>query len=158
MRKYIYSTISFVIFAIPIIFLIYELSAFRPDGFIVDFIHLIVPVEIIVDTMGYTYSDLAPQIYLFLMHLNIALLILSYIYTIALLLISDLTKISIHWLIKSGMLAGLIILINYYFLSSSLYSAADLISAFGAMALNLYTVIYYLVLLNLIFIINKLFR
>ena len=129
MRKYIYSTISFIVFAIPVIFLIYELSAFRTDGFIVNFIHLIVPVEIIIEAFGYTYVDVVEQIYPFLMHLNIALLILSYIYTIALLLISDITKISIHWLIKSVILAGLIILINYYFLNTTAFWVSDFFSS-----------------------------
>ena len=169
MRKYTYSTISFVVFAIPVIFLISELFAVREHigsviiglsstgGFLVNFIaYYLFCTECMIYDID--YIAVAESIINLITILNINLLILSYIYTIILLLISDITKISIHWLIKSVILAGLIILINYYFLNSSLYMAADFISASGAMLLNLFTLIYYLLLLNLILSTNKLFR
>ena len=158
MRKYIYSTISFIVLAIPVIFLISELYAFRPDGFLVNFIAENIVSEVQTEALGYSFVDVGQHVVLLLSLLSIALLILSYIYIIILLLISDITKISIHWLIKSVILAGLIILINYYFLNTTLYMAADFISAKKAMLLNLFTLIYYLLLLNLILITNKLFR
>ena len=159
MKKYIYSTISFVVFAIPSVLLIINLLKYPDlDGFLLNFIaDYLVCIECM-NVYDIDYTGVAENIILLIANLNITLLILSYIYTIILLLISDITKISIHWLIKSVIFAGLIILINYYFLTSTAYVAADYISANKAMLLNLFTLIYYLLLLNLILITNKLFR
>ena len=63
--------------------------------------------------------------------------------------------VSIHWLIKSGILAGLIILINYFFLNSTTFADADFFSASGVMILNLSTLIYYLTMFLIILVVQN---
>ena len=101
------------------------------------------------------YAYVGESIILLIANLNITLLILSYVYTIILLLISDITKISIHWLIKSGILAGLIILINYYFLNTTAFWVSDFFSDSGVMILNLSTLIYYLTMFLIILVVQN---
>ena len=156
MKKYIYSTISFVVFAIPSVLLIINLLKYPDlDGFLLNFIaDYLVCIECM-NVYDIDYTGVAENIILLIANLNITLLILSYIYTIILLLISDITKISIHWLIKSGILAGLIILINYFFLNSTTFADADLFSASGVMILNLSTLIYYLTMFLIILVVQN---
>ena len=156
MKKYIYSTISFVVFAIPSVLLIINLLKYPDlDGFLLNFIaDYLVCIECM-NVYDIDYTGVAENIILLIANLNITLLILSYIYTIILLLISDITKISIHWLIKSGILAGLIILINYFFLNSTTFADADFFSASGVMILNLSTLIYYLTMFLIILVVQN---
>ena len=156
MKKYIYSTISFVVFAIPSVFLIINLLKYPDlDGFLLNFIADYLLCIECMNVYDIDYTGVAENIILLIANLNITLLILSYIYTIILLLISDITKISIHWLIKSGILAGLIILINYFFLNSTTFADADFFSASGVMILNLSTLIYYLTMFLIILVVQN---
>ena len=105
--------------------------------------------------MNNCLEDIVTPVLQLIAQLNIVLLMLTYVYIIILLLISDITKISIHWLIKSGILAGLIILINYFFLNSTTFEGADFFSASGVMILNLSTLIYYLTMFLIILVVQN---
>ena len=154
MRKYIYSTICFVVFAVPSVFLILNLyKGPDPDGFLTNFVVQFIQLEIL-ERFEYNGDIVTPVLQL-IAQLNIVLLMLTYVYIIILDIISDIIKISIHWLVKSGIFVGLVIVINFYFLNSTAYEGAQFFSATGVVTLTVYTTIYYLVMFHLILIVKN---
>ena len=155
MRKYIYSTICFVVFAVPSVLLILNLlKGPDPDGFLIRFVEQFVCLYC-VQELGISYGDIATPIFQLIVLLNIILLTLTYVYIIILDIISDIIKISIHWLVKSGIFVGLVIVINFYFLNSTAYAGAQFFSVSGVVTLTVYTTIYYLVMFHLILIVKN---
>ena len=154
MRKYIYSTICFVVFAVPSVFLILNLYE-GPDasGFLINFVAQFIQLEIL-ERFEYNGDIVTPVLQL-IAQLNIVLLMLTYVYIIILDIISDIIKISIHWLVKSGIFVGLVIVINFYFLNSTAYAVAQFFSVSGVVTLTVYTTIYYLVMFYLILIVKN---
>ena len=100
-------------------------------------------------------EDIVTPVLQLIAQLNIVLLMLTYVYIIILDIISDIIKISIHWLVKSGIFVGLVIVINFYFLNSTAYEGAQFFSATGVVTLTVYTTIYYLVMFHLILIVKN---
>ena len=100
-------------------------------------------------------EDIVTPVLQLIAQLNIVLLMLTYVYIIILDIISDIIKISIHWLVKSGIFVGLVIVINYYFLNSTAYAGSQFFSAIGVVTLTVYTTIYYLVMFYLILIVKN---
>ena len=155
MRKYIYSTICFVVFAVPSVFLILNLyKGPDADGFLINFVAQFIQLEIL-ERFEHGYGDIATPIFQLIAQLNIVLLMLTYVYIIILDIISDIIKISIHWLVKSGIFVGLVIVINFYFLNSTAYAGAQFFSVSGVVTLTVYTTIYYLVMFYLILIVKN---
>jgi hypothetical protein len=155
MRKYIYSTICFVVFAVPSVFLILNLyKGPDPDGFLTNFVVQFIQLEIL-EIFAFNGGDIATPVFQLIAQLNIVLLMLTYVYIIILDIISDIIKISIHWLVKSGIFVGLVIVINFYFLNSTAYEGAQFFSATGVVTLTVYTTIYYLVMFHLILIVKN---
>ena len=155
MRKYIYSTISFVVFAVPSVFLILNLyKGPDADGFLINFVAQFIELEIL-ERFEHSYGFIATPVLQLIAQLNIVLLMLTYVYIIILDIISDIIKISIHWLVKSGIFVGLVIVINFYFLNSTAYEGAQFFSATGVVTLTVYTTIYYLVMFHLILIVKN---
>ena len=155
MRKYIYSTICFVVFAVPSVFLILNLyKGPDADGFLINFVAQFIELEIL-ERFEYSYENISTLVLQLIAQLNIVLLMLTYMYIIILDIISDIIKISIHWLVKSGIFVGLVIVINFYFLNSTAYEGAQFFSATGVVTLTVYTTIYYLVMFHLILIVKN---
>ena len=155
MRKYIYSTICFVVFAVPSVFLILNLyKGPDADGFLINFVAQFIELEIL-ERFEYSYENISTLVLQLIAQLNIVLLMLTYVYIIILDIISDIIKISIHWLVKSGIFVGLVIVINFYFLNSTAYAVAQFFSATGVVTLTVYTTIYYLVMFHLILIVKN---
>ena len=151
LKRYIRSTISFVVLAIPSIILI--LNLFKgpdPDGFLTNFCAQFFYEPGLVE-FGVTYPFIAGNFFILLAWLNILLLTLTYVYIIIL----DTINISLHWLIKSGIFVGLIILINLFFLNSTAFVATQNITISGAYLITICSTIYYLVMFHLILIVKN---
>ena len=151
LKRYIHSTISFVVLAIPSAILIYYLFAEPfPDSALFTICEWLVAVEEMAK-LGYTFADVAPDLFILLAWLNLWLLVLTYVY----LIILDTINISLHWLIKSGIFAGLIILIDQFTLNSTFFPAAQDITMYGTMVLTIYTTIYYLTMFLIILVVKN---
>ena len=151
LKRYIHNTISFVVLAIPSAILILNLfEGPDPDGFLTNFCAQFIYERGLVE-FGVTYLEIADNFFISLAWLNILLLALTYVYIIIL----DTINISLHWLIKSGIFVGLIILIDQYFLNSTLFEATQWLSIAGVFQLTIYTTIYYLVMFHLILIVKN---
>ena len=151
LKRYIHSTISFAVLAIPSAILIYYL--FAEPGYNSPLLIICEPLVALEELaeIGYTFADVAYDLFILLAWLNIWLLALTYVYIIIL----DTINISLHWLIKSGIFVGLIILIDQYFLNSTLFAATSFLSMAGVFQLTIYTTIYYLVMFHLILIVKN---
>ena len=150
MKKYIHSTIIFAILAIPIAILNYNLFESFADSPLIIICEWLVAAEELAE-MGITVADVADDLFILLVWLNICLLALTYVYIIIL----DTINISLHWLIKSGIFVGLIILIDQYFLNSTLFEAMQLLSMAGVFQLTIYTTIYYLTMFLIILVVKN---
>ena len=151
LKRYIRSTISFVVLAIPSAILIYYL--FAEPGYESPLIIICKPLVALEELaeMGITFADVAYDLFILLAWLNIWLLALTYVYIIIL----DTINISLHWLIKSGIFVGLIILINLFFLNSTAFVATQNIAISGAYLITICSTIYYLVMFHLILIVKN---
>ena len=152
LKRYIRSTISFVVFAIPSAILIYYL--FAEPGYNSPLLIICEPLVALEELaeIGYTFADVAYDLFILLAWLNILLLALTYVYIIIL----DTINISLHWLIKSGIFVGLIYLINLYFLWVTTYFPGSMdITLSGAYLITIHTTIYYLVMFHLILIVKN---
>ena len=151
LKRYIHSTIIFAVLAIPSVILILNLyEGPDPDGFLTNFFALFILDPVVIE-LGYTVVDVAYKMFIMIALLNVWLLALTYVYIIIL----DTINISLHWLIKSGIFVGLIIVINFYFLNSTAYPAGQFFSASGVVVLTVCTTIYYLVMFYLILIVKN---
>ena len=151
LKRYIRSTISFVVFAIPSAILIYYLFAGPGrESPLTTICASLVALDFLAE-LGYTFADVAYGIFFWLAVLNIWLLALTYVYIIIL----DTINISLHWLIKSGIFVGLIILINLFFLNSTAFAATQNITISGAYLITICSTIYYLVMFHLILIVKN---
>ena len=151
LKRYICSTIIFAVLAIPSAILIYYL--FAEPGYnspLTTICEWLVAVEEMAK-LGYTFADVAYDIFFWLAVLNIWLLALTYVYIIIL----DTINISLHWLIKSGIFVGLIILIDQFILNLTTFPAAQDITVQGAYLITIHTTIYYLVMFHLILIVKN---
>ena len=177
LKRYIHTTIIFAILAIPIAILNYNLfESFADSPLIIICEWLVAAEELaemgftvadvasdlfiffalfildpVVIELGYTVVDVAYKMFIMIALLNVWLLALTYVYIIIL----DTINISLHWLIKSGIFVGLIIVINFYFLNSTAYPAGQFFSASGVVVLTVCTTIYYLVMFLIILIVKN---
>ena len=151
LKRYIHSTISFLVLAIPSAILIYYL--FAEPGYNSPLLIIFEPLVALEELaeMGYTFADVAYDLFILLAWLNIWLLALTYVYIIIL----DTINISLHWLIKSGIFTGLIILIDQFFLKSTIFSVTDMLSSAGALLITTYTTIYYLTMFLIILVVKN---
>ena len=146
-----HSTISFVVLAIPSVILILNFfGGPDPDGFLTNFCAQFIYERGLVE-FGVTYLEIADNFFISLAWLNILLLALTYVYIIIL----DTINISLHWLIKSGIFVGLIILINLFFLNSTAFVGSHYISMTGAYLITTYTTIYYLTMFLIILVVKN---
>ena len=150
-RSIILSAIGFAGFAVLSIILIGTLfSGPNPDGMLTANFEKLVAVDELAE-LGYTFADVASGMFIMIAWLNVWLLALAYIYIIIL----DTINISLHWLIKSGIFTGLIILIDQFFLKSTIFSVTDMLSSAGALLITTYTTIYYLVMFLIILVVQN---
>ena len=151
LKRYIHSTISFVVLAIPSAILIYYL--FAEPGYNSPLLIICEPLVALEELaeMGYTFADVAYDLFILLAWLNIWLLALIYVYIIIL----DTINISLHWLIKSGIFIGLIILINLFFLNSTTFPGVMDITISGTYLITICSTIYYLVMFHLILVVKN---
>ena len=150
LKRYIHTTIIFAILAIPIAILNYNLFESFADSPLIIICEWLVAAEELAE-MGFTVADVASDLFILLAWLNIWLLALTYVYIIIL----DTINISLHWLIKSGIFVGLIILINLFFLNSTAFAATQNITISGAYLITICATIYYLVMFHLILIVKN---
>ena len=153
LKRYIHSTIIFAILAIPSVIIIsYLFAGPAPD----DLINIFIAEQIISDEwleMFDVYIN-PNDFYSFLALLQINLLLLTYVYII-ILDVLDAIKIAPHWFIKSLIFAGLIILIDQFFLKSTIFAVTQMFSTAGVFQLTIYTTIYYLTMFHLILIVKN---
>ena len=152
LKRYIRSTISFIVLAIPSAILIYYF--FAEPGYNSPLLIICEPLVALekLAELGYTVGDVAYDIFIFLAWLNIWLLAVTYAYIIIL----DTINISLHWLIKSGIFVGLIYLINLYFLWVSTYFPGSMdITRSGAYLITICATIYYLTMFLIILVVKN---
>jgi len=151
LKRYIHSTISFVVLAIPSAILIYYL--FAEPGYESPLIIICKPLVALEELaeMGITFADVAYDLFILLAWLNIWLLALIYVYIIIL----DTINISLHWLIKSGIIVVLFISINQFFLDSTIFAVAQYIFYSRWYLMTIHTTIYYLVMFHLILVVKN---
>ena len=151
LKRYICSTIIFAVLAIPSSILIYYLFAGPgPESLLTTICESLVALEYLT-TFGLTFVNIAYELFIFLAWLNVYLLAVTYVY----LIILDTINISLHWLIKSAIFVGLIILINLFFLNSTAFAGAQFIGTSGAVILNLYSLIHYLTMFLIILVVKN---
>ena len=151
LKRYICSTIIFAVLAIPSSILIYYLFAGPgPESLLTTICESLVALEYLT-TFGLTFVNIAYELFIFLAWLNVYLLAVTYVY----LIILDTINISLHWLIKSGIFVGLIILIDQFILNLTTFPAAQDITVQGAYLITIHTTIYYLVMFHLILVVKN---
>ena len=152
LKRYIHSTIIFAVLAIPSAILIYYLFAGPGhESLLTTICESLVALEYLT-TFGLTFVNIAYELFIFLAWLNVYLLAVTYVY----LIILDTINISLHWLIKSAIFVGLIILINYYFLWITTYFPGSMdITISGAYLITICATIYYLTMFLIILVVKN---
>ena len=152
-RSLIYSTIGMASLSwISIIFIILCIAGPDPDGAITAFIADTIIHQERIEQTGWTFAELADDIFALFAFLNINLLSITIIASLAWSVVSHYLNINapgkakiyfIHWIIFTGGYLAIIIGLAIFFTNDTLYESAQYISKFGTTLVTAGSAIFY---------------
>ncbi len=152
-RSFILCTIGYAVFAALSIWLILTLllREINPDGNLVRILIKLVD-EAELDQLGYTFAEIAVDMFYMIAWLNIWSLVTTVVFALGWSLGSHFLNVdapgkakvyAIHWLVVSGIFIGLLLIINIWILNSTRFPASQDITKTGTFSLTFYIMVYY---------------
>ena len=151
-RSIILSSIGFAGFAVlSIILIVTLLSGPNPDGTLTTIFEKLVAVDELAD-LGYTFADVASDMFIMIAWLNVWLLAVTVIFALGWSAGSHFLNVdapgkaklyAIHWFAVSGSFIALVIIANWFILDSTTFPAAQDITGGGSGVITVYTTAYY---------------